>query len=92
MGAREGTRPEDDPITRSLNARARAEGRAEGSEEGRLAERAEAVLATLRARGIRDFAADPELFAGLGIETLMAAALACTDEADFRQRISEARG
>ena len=29
MGAREGTRPEDDPITRSLNATARAEGRME---------------------------------------------------------------
>ena len=92
MGAREGTRPEDDPLTRSLSAKARAEGRTEGSEEARLVERAEAVLAILRARGIRDFAADPELFAGLGLEALMAAALACTDEADFRQRISEARG
>ena len=82
MGAREGTRPEDDPLTRSLNAKARAEGHAE------------AVLATLRARGIdtgADLAADPERFAGLGLETLMAAALACTDEADFRRRIGEAR-
>ena len=82
MGAREGTRPEDDPLTRSLNAKARAAGRAE------------AVLAALRARGIHpgaDFAADPERFAGLGLETLMAAALACTDEADFRRRIGEAR-
>ena len=82
MGAREGTRPEDDPLTRSLSAKARAEGHAE------------AVLATLRARGIHtgaDFAADPERFAGLGLETLMAAALACTDEADFRRRINEAR-
>ena len=81
MGAREGTRPEDDPLTRSLNAKARA------------AERAQAVLATLRARGIHpgaDFAANPERFAGLGLETLMTAALACSDEADFRRRIGEA--
>ena len=82
MGAREGTRPEDDPLTRSLSAKARAEGHAE------------AVLATLRARDIHpgaDFAADPERFDGLGLETLMTAALACTDEADFRRRIGKAR-
>ena len=82
MGAREGTGPEDDPITRSLNARARAEGRIE------------AVLAILHARGIRpaaDLAAKPERFAGLGLDTLTSAALACTDEADFRRRIGEAR-
>lgn len=35
MGAREGTRPEDDPLTRSLTATAREEGRAEGFGEGR---------------------------------------------------------
>ena len=85
MGGREGTRPEDDPLTRSLNARARAE----GNEEGRRSGRAEAVLAALRARGIdpgADFAADEEPFAALGLDTLMAAALACTDAADFRKR------
>ena len=82
MGAREGTRPEDDPLTRSLSAKARAQGHAE------------AVLATLRARDIHpgtDFAVDPERFDGLGLDTLMTAALACTDEADFRRRINEAR-
>ena len=89
MGAREGTRPEDDPLTRSLSAKARAEGHTEGRSEGW----AEAVLATLQARGIHtgaDFAADPKRFPGLGLETLMAAAIACTDEADFRRRIDEA--
>ena len=102
MGGREGTRPEDDPLTRSLNARARAEGnkegraegRAEGNEEGRRSGRAEGVLAALRARGIdpgADFAADEEPFAALGLDTLMAAALACTDAADFRKRIGKAR-
>ena len=82
MGAREGTRPEDDPITRSLNATARAEGRME------------TVFAILRARGIHSvagLAAEPERFAGLGLDTLTDAALACTDEADFQRRIGEAR-
>ena len=98
LGAREGTRPEDDPITRSLNATARAEGRTEGRVEGRSEGRAEgrmeAVLAILRARGIHpvaDLAAEPERLAGLGLDTLTDAALACTDEADFRRRIGEAR-
>ena len=86
MGLREGTRPEDDPLTRSLSAAARAEGRTEG--------RAEAVRAVLRARGIptdTGFATDPGLFAGVGLDTLMAVAQACTDEADFRRRIAKAR-
>ena len=86
MGSREGTRPEDDPLTRSLSAAARAEGRAEG--------RADAVRAVLRARGVptdTGFAADPGLLAGVGLETLMAAAQACTDEEDFRRRIAKAR-
>ena len=86
MGAREGTRPENDPITRSLTATARAEGRTEGRMEG--------VFAILRARGIHpvaELAAEPERFAGLGLDTLTDAALACTDEADFRRRIGEAR-
>ena len=96
MGAREGTRPEDDPLTCSLNAKAREEGRAEGRMEGsrggRLAERVEAVLEVLRKRGIRtasDFAEDQELFTGASLGTLMAAALECAGEADFRRRLSE---
>ena len=40
MGAREGTRPEDDPITRSLNATARAEGVEQGRAEGIAEKRA----------------------------------------------------
>ena len=40
LGAREGTRPEDDPITRSLNATARAEGVKQGRAEGIAEERA----------------------------------------------------
>ena len=104
MGAREGTRPEDDPLARSLSARARTEGReqgrvtgytkgrADGRAEGHAEGRAEAVLAVLRARGIdtASLADDPELFTGLPLDTSMAAALACTGEADFRRRLREA--
>ena len=84
MGAREGTRPEDDPLTRSLNAGARAEGHAQGH--------AQALLAVLHARGIdtASLADAPELFTGLSLDTSMAAALACTDAADFLRRLREA--
>ena len=101
LGAREGTRPEDDPFARSLGARARAEGHeqgratgytkghADGRSEGHAAGHAEAVLAVLRARGIDTVSpADaPELLAGLSLDTSMAAALACTDAADFLRRL-----
>ena len=36
MGEREGTRPEDDPFTRTISRKAQARGRAEGREEGRM--------------------------------------------------------
>ncbi len=117
MGAREGTCPDDDPLTRSLTGSARKEGRIEGREQGRaegleegrnegleegraegcrggrLAERMDAVRAVLRARGIEtgaDIGKEPELLAGPSLETVMAAALACTDEADFRRRLGNA--
>ena len=84
MGEREGTKPEDDPLMRSQSARARTEGHAEG--------RMELVVAALRARGIEsalDATADRALLGGLSGDALMAAALACTDAADFRRRIGE---
>ncbi len=85
MGAREGTTPEDDPLTRSASARAEARGHAKG--------RTEAVAAVLRSRGIEagpDFTQpDRERLAGLPIERLMAVALACTSAADFRRRLRE---
>ena len=84
MGAREGTRPEDDPFTRSISRMAQARGRREML--------AANVLAVLKARGIEvalDFTQDRELVGGLSGEPLIAAALACTDEADFRRRIRE---
>ena len=82
MGTREGTRPEDDPFTRSVTAKAREEGRAE--------ERAASVRAVLAGRGIEAALGSPEdqaLFGTVPVEVLMAAALACRDEADFRRRV-----
>ena len=109
MGAREGTRPEDDPFTRSISREAEArghlrgrregrgegyeKGRREGHEEGRAAGHVEAVLAVLGARGIGSasrFAQERELLANLPLETSMAAATLCSDEADFRRRVREA--
>ena len=96
MGAREGTKPEHNPLTHSLSARARAqghrEGRAQGHREGHARGRMAIVAAALRARGIEaalDFTEDRDLFSGLSRDALMAAALACTGEADFRRRVRE---
>ena len=60
--------------------------------DGHAHERMELVAATLRARGIEvasDLATDRALLSGLSGDALMAAALACTDELDFRRRIRE---
>ena len=106
MGAREGTTPEDDPLTRSMSRRAAAQGRVEGRRqghaegrrqghaEGLAAARAQAVTAALRARGVDAptdvVAADVAHRADLPLDTLVAAAVTCTDLADFRRRIREA--
>ena len=97
MGAREGTRPEDDPITRSISRRAEERGRsggyAEGRREGHREANAANVLAVLGARGIEvnsDLAEDRNLFGALPVDALMAAAVACRDEADFRRRVRNA--
>ena len=89
MGAREGTKPEDNPLMRSHSAKVRTEGRAQGHQEGRMG----MVAAALRARGIDAAldAEDRELFRGLPDDALMAAAFACTDAADFRRRLGEQR-
>ena len=79
MGAREGTKPEDDPLMRSLSARVQAQ------------TRMELVAVALCAKGIEvasDFTHDRTLLAGLPIERLKEAVLACTSEADFRRRIA----
>ena len=81
LGAREGTGPDDTPLLRSLGEQARAEGRAE--------ELAVLVRSTLRVRGIPVTDGFPGASAALAAvphDVLMAAALACVDEQDFRRR------
>ena len=88
MSAREGTRPEDDPITRTIIRQAEAR----GHEEGRRQATAAGVLAVLRARGIEatpSLAGDRALFGSVPGDALMAAAVACRDETDFRRRVRE---
>ena len=95
MGAREGTRPEDDPFTHKVSAKAREEGRAEGYERGQREALVASVRAVLAGRGIEaalDSARDRTLFGALPAEALMAAALACAGEADFRRRLRERIG
>ena len=93
MGAREGTRPEDDRHSLSLILRGHAEGRAEGRVQGRHETQVAMVRAALRTRGVE---AGSKLEPGLALagaltaDALMAAALACTDEADFLHRVGEA--
>ena len=85
LGARDGTRPEDDPLTRSLLATAERRGEARAL--------AKAVVSALRARGIdvpADIASDVNRLAERSFETAMAMAMACSDAADFRRRIHRA--
>ena len=85
MGEREGTKPEHDPLMRSMSTKLRAQGHAQG--------RMELVAVALGAKGIdvaSDFTQCQTLLAGLPIERLKAAVLACSSEADFRRRIRDA--
>ena len=88
MGAREGTRPEDDAFTRSISRRADARGYARGQGEALAA----SVRAVLAGRGIEAALDSPEdraLLAALPAEVPIAAAFACSGEADFRRRVRE---
>ena len=63
--------------------------------KGRAQGHREAVAQVLEARGIAaalDAAQDRKRWDGVPGRDLMAAALACTDAADFRRRIRERRG
>ncbi|MYD87066.1 MAG: hypothetical protein F4018_18410 [Acidobacteria bacterium] len=87
LGAREGTGPADDPLSSVLIA----EGRAQGHSEGRADELAAAAQSLLQVRGLSVSAAFSERAAALAAasrETVMAAAYACADEADFWRRLS----
>ena len=83
LGAREGTTPQHDPLMASESARVQARSHAQ------------AVAATLRARGIEassQILDDWRLLAGHPIDRLMAAAVTCIGEADFLRRIGDRRG
>ena len=82
LGERDGTCPDDHPAARSL----RAEGRAKGLAEGW----AKAVRRLLLSRGIAvsdGFPADVPGFAESPKDLVMAAALACDSDEDFRVRL-----
>ncbi len=85
LGTQEGTGPDDTPLLRSLGERARAEGQA----AGRAEELAALVRSALEVRGIPVSDGLPDASAALAAvprDVLMAAALACVDEQDFRRR------
>ena len=95
LGTSEGTGPDDDPMLRSLRGQSRMEGRAEGRTEGRVEGRAGMVRAMLSSRGIgvsESFPADVPGFAESPEDVVVAAALACGSERDFRARIVRASG
>ena len=88
MGTREGTMPEDDPLTRSISHRAQARGRREGRSE-MLASNVHMVLNSRDIEVTSDLAELRELLGALSRDAAMTAALACTDADDFRRRVGE---
>ena len=80
---------------REGHAEGHREGHAEGHREGVAQGHLNGVVQVLESRGIAvilDAAEDRELVAGVPGDALMAAALACTDAADFRRRVLARRG
>ena len=85
LGMREGTGPDDDPLLRSQRRQGFAEGLIAGVRQARM----EMVRQLLVSRGIEvsaEFLADAA-FAAAPEHALIAAALACEDEATFRAAI-----
>ena len=90
LGAREGTGPDDNHLMRSMRGQSRAEGEAKGRAEGLLEGRAKTVRQILRSRGIgvsAGFPADVPAFEDSPEDAVVAAALACRSEEDFRARL-----
>ena len=88
MGEREGTTPQHDPLMASESARVRARSHAQGHREGHM----DAVADILASREIEltlEMTKYRELCSAIPGAVVVAAALACTDEADFRRRIRE---
>ena len=77
---------------REGHAQGHREGHAQGHREGLVQGHIDAVAQVLEARGIAtalDAAEDRERWGGVPGRDLMAAALACSDAADFRRRVGE---
>ena len=97
MGEREGTRPEDDPLSSTLIRRGEARGQEEGREQARAegrreerATRAEMVRTVLLSRGIEASPSLDEKLMRAGdvpAAALMTAALGCASEADLLRRV-----
>ena len=86
LGAREGTGPDDDLLLRAQ--------RRQGFEHGHAEGRAQMVRQILLSRDIAvspRFPADADAFAAASEETLLTAALGCTDEADFLAALRRSR-
>ena len=95
LGARGRTGPDDHLLMRSMRAESRAKGeakgRAEGLAEGEARGRAKTARALLRSRGIEVSAGFPADVPGFGEapeDAVVAAALACRSEEDFRARLA----
>ena len=91
MGATSGTGPDDDPFLSAERAESRRAGRAEAAREGAR----EAVREILDVRNVRrspGFARRLDAFADLPIALLTRAAVECSDENDFLQRLDAPAG
>ena len=106
MGEREGTTPQHDPLMASESARVQgkrsrpgspeghAEGHAKGHAKGHAEGLMDAVADILASREIEltlDMTKHRELCSAIPGAVVVAAALVCTSEADFRRRIREQR-
>ena len=94
MGEREGTTPQHDPLMASESARVQARGHAQGHREGHAEGHMDAVADILASRGIEltlDMTKYRKLCSAIPGTVVVAAALACTGETDFRRRIREQR-
>ena len=91
LGARDGTGPDDDPLLRAQRRRGFDEGRVRGHAEGRLHGRVEMVRLILLSRGIAVSEGLPatvaSAFAEWPEDRVVAAALACENEADLLARL-----
>ena len=95
LGEQGGTGPDDDPLMRIERERSRREGLREGVEKGVEGARLDMLAEALAARDIgtsKRLEEHAGAIVTLPVRTLMRAALACRDEADFLRLIGAATG